>query len=231
MFDELPNVSVSRHPLVEDKLNRMRDETCAVPLFRRLMHEIGMLLTYEATLDLPPSMPWETRPVATPVAVKSDGRFIECRPPVIVPILRAGLVLAEGVHAVLPWAHIGHIGLHRDDSAPNGKQTRIEYLVNLPHPADRLFMLVDPMIAYGATACRAIKILRLNDIADENIRVISLIASYTGLLKLKKSHPNVRVYTAAVDGYQEPKGGLTATGYITPGLGDAGDRLFGTFHA
>lgn len=231
MFRELPNVHVSRHPLAEDKLTRMRDKGCAVHDFRKLAYEIGILLTYEATLDLPPSAEWRTKHIQTPVGIKEDARVIECRPPVIVPILRAGLALAEGVQVILPWAHVGHIGLHRDSNTRKGeKQNRIEYLVNLPDPTNRLFILVDPMIAYGATISRAIKILRTNHVENDNIRVISIVSSYTGLLKLLKTHPDVKIYTTAVDGYQEAEGGLDSNGYIIPGLGDAGDRLFGTFH-
>lgn len=226
MSEQLLNVRISRHPLVENKLNAMRRATCLPQTFRRLVREVSMLLTYELMSDLPTCLPWKRTEIVTPEAKFENARVIGGHPPVIVPILRAGLAVAEGVQAILPSVNFGHIGIHREE----GTFEVIDYLVKLPAKEDRLFVICDIMIATGNTAKHAIKLLKNYGIDNENIRVLSILSSFRGINRLHQEYPSISFYTGAVDGVSEGenKDGLNSRGHITPGLGDAGDRLFGT---
>jgi uracil phosphoribosyltransferase len=200
------------HPLVQHKLTLMRDKTISTGQFRRLLQEIAPLILYEATRDLPLMQ----REIETPVA--------RCTAPVLagkklcfVPILRAGLAFVDAMLDLIPSARVGHIGLFRDPVSLEA----VEYYVKLPEDvAQRLVILVDPMLATGHSAVAAID--RIKRRGAETIKFICLVAAPPGLATVNAAHPDVPVYAAALD----PT--LNDHAYIVPGLGDAGDRLFGT---
>jgi uracil phosphoribosyltransferase len=208
-----PNLFVLDHPLIQHKLSHMRARSCTTASFRDLLREIALLMGYEITRDLPMT----TRPVETPLAV-FDAPVVDGKKPVIVPILRAGLVMAQGLHELMPAAREGHIGLYRDHDT----RQPVEYLVKLPDPGGRPFFLVDPMLATGNSAVHACDVLNRHGVADADIRFMALVAAPEGVSRFAKAHPEVRVFTAALDSH------LNENAYIVPGLGDAGDRLFGT---
>jgi uracil phosphoribosyltransferase len=217
-------VHPSPHPLVEHRLNQLRDRTCPPQHFRAHLRDIALLLTYELMATLPPALTWATIPIDTPVTAIPKARFLSGQPPVIVPVLRAGLVMAEAVQTLLPTADIGHIGLQR--TSPGAPPT--EYFVKLPDLTNRLVILVDPMIATAHTAIHAIELL-LNAGADlHNLRMMALLASHTGIGVLSEAFPALQIHTAGIDGEGQPGSGLNEKCYIVPGLGDAGDRAFGT---
>lgn len=214
---------ISDHPLVAMKLTRLRreedrnlspEQRLSCGAYSQLMKEISTLLAYEATRDLPTDkQEFETtRGRAAGSAPRHDT-------PVIVPILRSGLVMAQAFLDVLPYAHTGHIGIHRDKSDPERKT--IEYLVILPDPdpPERLYLLLDPVVAEGDTVCRAIESLK--QIGVRRIRLVSLIVSSKGRDLLAKKHPDVEVYCAAVDERVNPRG------EVEPGLGSVSEHLFG----
>ena len=209
---KMDGVTVVDHPLVRHKLSIMRSRETSTTQFRRLLREISTLLCYEVTRDLP----LEPYPVSTPVA-PATGWKIEGKKLVFVPILRAGLGLVEGMLDLVPAARVGHIGLYRDPATLDA----VEYYFRAPEDvADRLCIVVDPMLATGNTAVAALD--RLKERGVTNLRFVCLVASPEGLERLRGWHPDVPVWTAAVDER------LNEHGYIVPGLGDAGDRLFGT---
>ncbi|NQV79818.1 MAG: uracil phosphoribosyltransferase [Alphaproteobacteria bacterium] len=206
-------LNVLDHPLIAHKLSLMRDVACSTKDFRALLKEIGLLMGYELTRDLPV----RHQKVTTPVA-ETMGRFIAGKKVAIVPILRAGLGMADGLLELMPSARIGHIGVYRD---PNTLQA-VEYLVKLPEVEGRLFIVVDPMLATGNSAVYALDVLNKRGVADEDIRFMALVAAPEGVARLTAAHPKVNIFVAALDEK------LNDHAYIVPGLGDAGDRLFGT---
>ena len=207
----LDNLHVTDHPLVENKLTMLRDIKTGNKEFRELVREIATFICYEATRDAT----LVEKVIETPVC-KATARVTECKY-AIVPILRAGLGMVDGVSGLLPTAKIGHIGMFRDPTSLEP----VEYYCKLPpDSADREILLLDPMIGTGGTAVAAIDYLKRNK--SKQIKLLSLLASPEGVQRLWDSHPDVMIYTAALDER------LDDHGYIVPGLGDAGDRLFGT---
>ena len=205
-------VTVVDHPLVRHKLTLMRAKETSTADFRRLLREISTLLCYEVTRDLP----LEPHPVETPVG-PARGEKIEGKKLVFVPILRAGLGLVEGMLDLVPSARVGHIGLFRDPDTLEA----VEYYFRAPEDlSERLCVVVDPMLATANTAVAALHRLKARGVTQ--LRFVCLVAAPEGLARLQAAHPNVPVWTAAVDER------LNDHGYIVPGLGDAGDRLFGT---
>ena len=205
-------VTVVDHPLVQHKLSLMRNKETSTAQFRRLLREISTLLCYEVTRDLP----LETVRIETPVeatdAVRLAGKKL-----VLAPILRAGVGLMDGMLDLIPAARVAHIGLYRDPET----LVAVEYYFKAPEDiAERLVIVVDPMLATANTAVAALERLKERGVTD--LRFVCLVASPEGIERLKAYHPDVPVWTAAID--RE----LNDHGYIAPGLGDAGDRLFGT---
>ncbi|MBR72081.1 MAG: uracil phosphoribosyltransferase [Rhodospirillaceae bacterium] len=210
---DIQNLHIVNHPLVLHKLSHLRNESTPTSTFRALLREIALLIGYEITREL--EMAEHT--VQTPVA-KTIAPVLKGKKPAIVPILRAGLGMAEGLEELLPTAPIGHIGLYRD---PN-TQRPVEYYVRLPENKDRVFILVDPMLATGYSASYAVDMLNKYNIPDERIKFMAMVAAPEGMDAFNKRHSNVQVWAAALDEKLNDKA------YIVPGLGDAGDRLFGT---
>lgn len=203
-------VHVVEHPLIAHKLTMMRDKNCNSKNFRELLKEIASLMTYEVTRD------WRTEAVRieTPLE-ETDGVRLKDEV-TIIPILRAGLGLLNGVLEMIPHAHVGHIGLYRD---PVTHQPH-EYYCGLPKQMDAKCIVVDPMLATGGSAAAAITMLKEKGLHD--ICLLVLVAAPEGIEAINKEHPDVEIYTAAVDRQ------LNEKAYILPGLGDAGDRVFGT---
>ena len=207
------SLHVLDHPLIVHKLTLMRRRDTATKDFRQLLVEISLLMGYEVTRDLPV----RSEPIETPVA-KTQGEFIAGKKVAVVPILRAGLGMADGLLELMPSARVGHIGVYRD---PETLQA-VEYLVKLPEVTGRTFILVDPMLATGNSAVHAIDVLNKHGVEDANIRFLALVAAPEGVRTVEAAHPSVAIYVAALDER------LNVHAYIVPGLGDAGDRLFGT---
>ena len=202
------------HPLVQHKLSLMRDVRQTTSGFRALLREIATLMGYEITRDLPLA----TTRIETPVA-PCDAPRLTGKKPAIVPILRAGLTMADGLLDLLPSARVGHIGLYRNHET----LTPVEYVVKLPGAAaERDFILVDPMLATGGSAAHAVDIVLRHGADPARVRFMALVAAPEGLRAFRARHPSVPVFVAALDSH------LNERGYIVPGLGDAGDRLFGT---
>ena len=205
-------VTVVDHPLVVHKLSIMRAKDTSTVQFRTLLREISTLLCYEVTRDLP----LEDYAIQTPVG-PATGRKIEGKKLVFVPILRAGLGLVEGMLDLVPSARVGHVGLYRDPDTLEA----VEYYFRAPEDvSDRLCVVIDPMLATAGSAIAAIDRLKARGVAD--LRFVCLVAAPEGIARLRAAHPDVPVWVAAVDDH------LNDHGYIVPGLGDAGDRLFGT---
>ncbi len=212
-FSEFPQFFVLDHPLIQHKLSMMRDKTTPTILFRQLLREIALLMGYEITRDFPLT----TMRIETPL-MAMEAPTLAGKKVAVVPILRAGLVMAEGLLELIPPARVGHIGLYRDHET----KRPVEYFVKLPDPEGRVFILVDPMLATGHSAAAAVDTLNKRGIADDNIRMMVLVAAPEGVKEFQRTHPKVPVYAAALDSR------LNENAYILPGLGDAGDRLFGT---
>ena len=207
----MDNVTVVKHPLVQHKLTIMRQVETNSMMFRTLLNEISTLLAYEVTRDLPMTMIDITTPLQ-----KMRSPIVEC-PIVLVSILRAGHGLLQGMLDLIPNAGVGHIGLYRDPKT----LIAIEYYFKMPaniHECD--VIVVDPMLATGHSAVAAVN--RIQTSKPKSIRFVSLVAAPEGIKELRESHPEVAIYTAAIDEK------LNSHGYIVPGLGDAGDRIFGT---
>lgn len=203
---------VMDHPLILHKISMIRDKNTGAKEFRELVNEISMLMAYEATRDLQ----LDDVEIETPIC-KMQTKVFSGKKLAIVPILRAGLGMVDGLLSLIPVAKVGHIGLYRDPETLEP----VEYYCKLPSDiADREIILVDPMLATGGSATAAIGFLK--EKGANNIRFMCLIASRKGIDVLQKAHPDVDIYAAAVD--EE----LNDHAYIVPGLGDAGDRLFGT---
>jgi uracil phosphoribosyltransferase len=200
------------HPLIQHKLTLMRERSCSTKSFRELLNEIGMLLCYEVTRDLPLEMVDIETPLQPMNAPVIAGKKLT-----LAPILRAGVGFLDGMLALLPSARVAHIGLYRD---PQTLQA-VEYYFKAPHDlSDRTVILVDPMLATGNSACAAASLLKSRGARD--IRFVCLLAAPEGIAHFQAEHPDVPIWTAAVDER------LNDHGYIVPGLGDAGDRMFGT---
>jgi len=212
---DFPNLYVADHPLILHKLTLMREEGCHKALFKTLLKEIALLMGYELTRPLPMT----TRKIKTPMA-PMDAPEIKGRKPMIVPVLRAGLSMAEGLEELMPAARVGHVGLYRDAKT---KQP-VEYLVKLPDPEGRIIIVVDPMLATGNSAKYALDVLVKHGADPEKMRFMALVAAPEGVQVLLDAYPQIPIYTAALDEK------LDHNAYIIPGLGDAGDRLFGTKH-
>lgn len=210
---DFKNLHIIDHPLIAHKLSLMRDKRTPTKDFRALLREISLLMGYEITRP----MPTRAEPIETPVAA-TEGRFIAGKKVAIVPILRAGLGMADGLMELVPSARVGHIGVYRD---PKTKEA-VEYLVKLPEIEGRMFILVDPMLATANSGIHAINVLNAAGVADKDIRFLALVAAPEGVAKVEAAHPDVPLYVAALDSH------LNEKAYIVPGLGDAGDRLFGT---
>ena len=199
------------HPLVLHKLSIMREKETSTAKFRDLLQEISMLMGYEITRDFPLTYEEIETPLMSMSAPKIAGKKV-----VIVPILRAGLGMVDGLMNLMPSARIGHIGLYRDEETC----LPIFYYYKMPAGKDRTVILTDPMLATGGSACCAIS--RLKDDGYSNIKMMCLVASPQGVKAVETQHPDVDIYLASLDE------GLNEKNYILPGLGDAGDRIFGT---
>ena len=200
------------HPLVQHKLTLMRQKDRSTSSFRRLLHEISMLMAYEVTRDMPTQLTTIETPLET-----MQSPVIEGRKTVFVVVMRAGSGFLDGMLEVVPGARVGHIGLYRDPKT----LVAVEYYFKMPHNMhERDAIVLDPMLATGNSAVAAVD--RLKETQPKSIRFVSLVAAPEGVDNMRRHHPDVPIYTAAID--RE----LNSHGYIVPGLGDAGDRLFGT---
>ena len=200
------------HPLVQHKLSLMRDKTTGTKDFRELLQEVATLMAYEVTRDLPLKETVVETPIGPCRTKIIDGRMLG-----IIPILRAGLGMVDGIMELVPGAKVGHIGLYRD---PVSLQP-VEYYCKLPSDAtERELIVLDPMLATGGSSAAAIRFLK--ERGCKNIKLVCLIGAPEGIHRVQSEHPDVDIYIAAVDEK------LNDHGYIVPGLGDAGDRLFGT---
>jgi uracil phosphoribosyltransferase len=208
---ELPNVIVFDHPLIQHKLTYLRDRETGIRAFRGLLYQIAGLMVYEVTRAFPAANVAVQTPLEETGGVRLVGKVT------VVPVLRAGLGMAEGILEMMPEARVGHLGIYRDEETLQP----IAYLKRLPRDLNAgPVLLVDPMLATGGSSAAAITTLREAGAAD--LRMICLVASPEGIRRIHASHPDDTIYTAAVDR------GLNERGYILPGLGDAGDRLYGT---
>ena len=199
------------HPLVQHKLSIMRNKETSTIKFRELLKEISMFMGYEVTRDFPLTYEEIETPLMKMNAPKISGKKV-----VIVPILRAGLGMVEGLLTLIPSARVGHIGMYRDEETSEP----VFYYYKMPANKERLVIVTDPMLATGGSACDAIR--RLKNDGYTNIRLMCLVASPQGVKAVTEQHPDVNIYLAAMDE------GMNDRNYILPGLGDAGDRIFGT---
>jgi uracil phosphoribosyltransferase len=208
----LEGVHLVDHPLVQHKLTLMREVGRSTKGFRQLLNEIGMLLCYEVTRDLPTEMV----EVETPLA-KMQAPILAGKKLVLAPILRAGVGFLDGMLELVPSARVAHVGLYRDPAT----LVAVEYYFKAPHDLhDRLVIVTDPMLATANSATAAVE--RLKERGAKDIRFVCLLAAPEGIAKLRGEHPDVPIWTAAIDDK------LDEHGYIVPGLGDAGDRMYGT---
>ena len=206
------NITIFDHPLLQHKLTILRDETTGSKQFRELVEEISMLMSYEVLRDLP----LEDTEIITPMGA-TTGKRIPGRKLAIVPILRAGLGMVNGILNLVPSAKVGHIGLYRDHETLEPHS----YYCKLPEQIDeRLVLVLDPMLATGGSVSAAVDFLK--EAGAANIKFVCIIAAPEGIKRLSEAHPDVQIYCGCVDEK------LNDIGYIVPGLGDAGDRIFGT---
>ncbi|MCJ2069657.1 uracil phosphoribosyltransferase [Methylobacterium sp. J-030] len=205
-------ITVVDHPLVQHKLTYLRDKNRSTKGFRQILNEIGMLLAYEVTRDLP----LETVTIETPLQ-PMDGQQILGKKLVLAPILRAGVGFLDGMLSLVPSARVAHVGLYRDPDTLEA----VEYYFKAPSDlADRTVLVLDPMLATANSAIAALDLLKARGASD--LRFVCLLAAPEGLAKFQAAHPDVPIWTAAIDSH------LNEHGYIVPGLGDAGDRMYGT---
>ena len=209
------NLEIVEHPAVQHKLLRLRDVNTGKALFSQLLKEVGLLLGYEITKNLNVT-PAE---IETPMG-KCSGNEIAQSEIVIIPILRAGLGMTDGFLELLPGATVGHIGCYRDEKT----KKPVEYMVEIPEYKGQTYIIVDPMLATGNSAKYATDLLKHRGVPGKNIRFMALVAAPEGVSQFHEAHPDVYLLVAAVDSH------LDERAYIVPGLGDAGDRLFGTSH-
>jgi uracil phosphoribosyltransferase len=210
-MSRFPNLTVLDHPLIQHKLALLRDKRTPTKEFRALVSEIATLMTYETTRDLP------TWPVAVETPLESTpARMVAGKKLTLVPILRAGLGMVDGISQLIPSARIGHIGLYRDHETLQP----VSYYFKVPSGPGRDFFVLDPMLATGGSAVAAAQ--KLKDAGATRIRLLCLVAAPEGVQAMLDAHPDVPVFAAALDRELNDKG------YILPGLGDAGDRIFGT---
>ncbi|MBQ4046003.1 MAG: uracil phosphoribosyltransferase [Lachnospiraceae bacterium] len=208
----MDNVMINNHPLVQHKISRLRDKSTGTNEFRALVEEIGMLMGYEALADLKT----EDVEIETPLE-KCMTPVIAGRKLAVIPILRAGLGMVSGITALVPTAKVGHIGLYRDPETHDP----VEYYCKLPSPIEeRLIVVTDPMLATGGSAVDAIDMIKAR--GGKMIKFMCIIAAPEGLKRLHEAHPDVQIYVGHLDRQ------LNDHAYILPGLGDAGDRIFGT---
>ena len=207
-----PNLTVLEHPLIQHKLAILRDKSTSVKDFKQLVNEIAMLMTYEVTRDLPT----ESVEIETPLE-RMSARRVAGKKLSLIPVLRAGLGMVEGITQLIPAARVGHIGLYRDHQTLQP----VSYYFKVPAAGtDRDFFVLDPMLATGGSAVAAVN--KLIEAGATRIRLLCLVAAPEGVQAMLEAHPTVPVFAAALDRQ------LNASGYILPGLGDAGDRIFGT---
>ncbi|MBT1144042.1 Uracil phosphoribosyltransferase [Lactiplantibacillus plantarum] len=200
------------HPLIQHKLTIIREKNCGTKVFREMVNEISTLMAYEVSRD----MPLKNIEIETPIA-KSTQKTLAGKKVAIVPILRAGLGMVDGFLNMIPAAKVGHVGMYRDEKTLKP----VEYFVKLPSDiSQRQLFVVDPMLATGGSAIMAMDMLKKR--GASNIKFMCLVAAPEGVKALRDAHPDIDIYTAALDDH------LNEDGYIVPGLGDAGDRLFGT---
>ena len=212
MSNQYPTLHIVDHPLVQHKLSIMRDKNTSVKDFRALVGEIAMLLTYEATRDLPLT----TTHIETPLC-PMEAPTLAGKKMAIVPILRAGLGFEDGILTLVPSARVAHIGMYRDEETLEPQFYFLKYPKDI---AERDVLVVDPMLATGGSADAAIT--EMKNRGCKNIKLMVLVAVPEGIERIQKNHPDVDIYCGAVDSH------LNEHGYIVPGLGDAGDRIFGT---
>lgn len=211
-FSNEKNVTIFNHPLIQHKISVMRDKSTGTNEFRKLVEEVAMLEGYEALADLPT----ELVEVETPIE-KCQTPMIAGRKLAVVPILRAGLGMVPGILALVPTAKVGHIGMYRDETT----HEPVEYYCKLPDPIDeRTIVVTDPMLATGGSAVDAIDQIKKH--GGKQIKFMCIIGAPEGVKKLHEAHPDVQIYVGALDRQ------LNEAAYICPGLGDAGDRIFGT---
>jgi uracil phosphoribosyltransferase len=205
-------VTVIDHPLIQHKLAILRDQTTGVRDFRALSTEIAMLMAYEAMRELPLQDDTVETPVGTAQVKRLSGKKLA-----LVAILRAGLVMVDGILNLVPSARVGHIGLYRDPETLKP----VQYYCKLPPDiAERDIFVLDPMLATGGSAAAALAVLK--DLGAKNVKLLCILAAPEGIARVQEDHPEVEIIVAAKDGY------LNDHGYIVPGLGDAGDRIYGT---
>lgn len=208
----MSQLHVIDHPMIQHKLTIMRKKETGSKDFRQLLEEIALLMGYEVTRDIP----LEDIEIETPIC-KTVAKTVSGRKLAIVPILRAGIGMVDGLLSLVPVAKVGHIGLYRNEQT----HKPVVYFCKLPEDIQkRLVILTDPMLATGGSACDAISMLK--ERGCNNIRLMCLVAVPEGIAKVQSEHPDVDIYVAAVDDH------LNENAYIVPGLGDAGDRIFGT---
>jgi len=210
---DFPNLFIVDHPVVQHDLTHMRDKKSTTRQFRRLLRELSMLMGYELLRGLPMTVKEIETPLCKMQAPVLDGKKLA-----VVPILRAGLGMADGLLELVPSARVGHLGLYRDHET----KKPVEYLVKLPTAEDRIFIIVDPMLATGNSAVHAVEVVVKHGVPLDKIRFMALVAAPEGVRVFHKAFPQVPVFVAALDDH------LNENAYIVPGLGDAGDRLFGT---
>ena len=208
----MSQLHVINHPMIQHKLTIMRDKNTGSKDFRELLKEISLLMGYEVTREIP----LEDVEIETPIC-KMTAKEVSGRKLAIVPILRAGMGMVEGLQTLVPVAKVGHIGLYRDEET----RTPVVYYCKLPEDIqDRMVIVTDPMLATGGSACDALSMLK--ERGCTNIRLLCLVGVPEGMGRVQREHPDVDIYLAAVDDH------LNENAYIVPGLGDAGDRIFGT---
>ena len=209
---EMENVTILNHPLLQHKISRLRDKRTGTNEFRALVEEIAMLMGFEALSDLPTELVEVETPIETCMTPVIAGRKLA-----VVPILRAGLGMVEGILDLVPTAKVGHIGLYRDEVTHEPH----EYYCKLPSPIDeRTIVVTDPMLATGGSAVAAVNFIKQH--GGKKIKFLCIIAAPEGVKAVQEEHPDVDIYIAALDEK------LNENAYIVPGLGDAGDRIFGT---
>ena len=207
----MSKLTIFEHPLINHKLTIARDENTGMRDFRALVNEIGGLMAYEITRDLP------VKEVIVKTPIAETKAYALAKEVVIVPILRAGIGMVDGIHNLIPTAKIGHIGMYRDEETLEAHEYYAKFPKEMPESS---VLLVDPMIATGGSVISAIEALKQRGAKD--IRLVGLVAAPEGIKKIQEAYPDVDIYLAALDEK------LNEKGYIVPGLGDCGDRLFGT---